>query len=157
MDSHQVEAKQEPYYGTPFFMVDLETGEVFGYLQQQWRRAGLHCSNQPFTIKELMHQVERNGQAMRTELEAEQQTPLIDMRRTPGRFEVPPPLLVMDNPDVYVIHPDVMETNTRKNYVRDRMRAALIYISEYAETQRMLTENRYRNEDLMIRLRAVFG
>ena len=25
----------EPYYGTPFFLVDLETGEVFGYLQQQ--------------------------------------------------------------------------------------------------------------------------
>ena len=104
-----------------------------------------------------MHQVERNGQAMRTELEAEQQTPLMDMRRTPGQFEVPPPLPVMDNPDVYVIHPDVMETNTRKNYVRDRMHAALIYISEYAETQRMLTENRYRNEDLMIHLKAVFG
>ena len=103
-----------------------------------------------------MHKDERNGQAMQTELEAEQQTPLMDMRRTPGRFEVLPPLPVMDNLDVYVIHPDVMETNTRKNYVRDRMCAALIYISEYAETQRMLTENRYRNEDLMICLRAVF-
>ena len=22
----------EPYYGTPFFLVDLETGEVFGYV-----------------------------------------------------------------------------------------------------------------------------
>ena len=37
------------------------------------------------------------------------------------------------------------------------MRAALIYISEYAETQKMLTENRYRQEDLFTRLTAVFG
>ena len=37
------------------------------------------------------------------------------------------------------------------------MRAALIYISEYAETQKMLSENKYRQEDLLVRLRAVFG
>ena len=50
-----------------------------------------------------------------------------------------------------------METKTRKNYVRDRMRAALIYISKYAETQKMLAENKYRQEDLLARLRAVSG
>ena len=95
---------------------------------------------------------------MQVELEPEGQTQFMDLRRIPKHFEIqPPPLPTMDNPDVYVLHPDVMETNTRKNYVRDRMRAALIYISEYAETQWMITENRYRNEDLMIRLRAVFG
>ena len=27
----------EPYYGTQFFLVDLETGEVFVYIRQQWR------------------------------------------------------------------------------------------------------------------------
>ena len=53
--------------------------------------------------------------------------------------------------------PNVMQVNTRKNYVRDRMRATLIYISEYVETKRMMTEGRYNNEDLLIRLRAVFG
>ena len=63
----------------------------------------------------------------------------------------------MDEPAVYVLHPDVMEVNTRKNYVRDRMRAALIYISEYVETKRMMTEGRYNNEELLVRLRAVFG
>ena len=41
--------------------------------------------------------------------------------------------------------------------MRDRMRAALIYISEYEEMKRMMTEGRYNNEDLFIRLRAVFG
>ena len=27
----------EPYYGTQFFLVDLETGEMFAYIRQQWR------------------------------------------------------------------------------------------------------------------------
>ena len=35
------------------------------------------------------------------------------------------------------------------------MRAALIYISEYLETKRMMTEGRYNNEELLLRLRAV--
>ena len=37
------------------------------------------------------------------------------------------------------------------------MHAALIYISEYMETKRMMTEGRYNNEELLVRLRAVFG
>ena len=41
--------------------------------------------------------------------------------------------------------------------MRDRMRAALIYISEYMETKRMMTENRYNNDELLMRLRAIFG
>ena len=147
----------EPYFGTQFFLVDLETGEMFAYIQQEWRRAGLYCSNKLFVIKDLIPKVERHGQVMWTELEAEQQTPLVDIRRSPGRFEVPPPLPAMDEPAMYVLHSDVMQVNTRKNYVRDRMRAALIYISEYAETKRMMTEGRYNSEELLVRLRAVFG
>ena len=94
---------------------------------------------------------------MWAELEAEQQTPLVDIRKSSRHFEVPPPLPAMDEPAFYVLHSDVMQVNTRKNYVRDRMRAALIYISEYAETKRMMTEGRYNNEELLVRLRAVFG
>ena len=94
---------------------------------------------------------------MWAELEAEQQTPLVDIRRSPRQFKIPPPLPAMDEPAVYILHPDVMQVNTRKNYVRDRMRAALIYISEYMETKRMMTEKRYNNEELLVRLRAVFG
>ena len=147
----------EPYLGTQFFLVDLETGEMFAYIRQQWRRTGLYCSDKPFVINDLIPKVERQGQAVWAELEAEDQTPLVNIRRSPGRFEVPPPLPVMDEPAVYVLHPDVMQINTRKNYVRDRMRAALIYVSEYAETKRVMTEGRYNNDDLLVRLRAVFG
>ena len=147
----------EPYLGTQFFLVDLETGEMFAYIRQQWRRTGLNCSDKPFVINDLIQKVERQGQAVWAELEAEDQTPLVNIRRSPGRFEVPPPLPVMDEPAVYVLHPDVMQINTRKNYVRDRMRAALIYVSEYAETKCMVMEGRYNNDDLLVRLRAVFG
>ena len=147
----------EPYLGTQFFLVDLETGEMFAYIRQQWRRTGLNCSDKPFVINDLIQKVERQGQAVWAELEAEDQTPLVNIRRSPGRFEVPPPLPMMDEPAVYVLQPDVMQINTRKNYVRDRMRAALIYISGYAETKRMMTEGRYNNDDLSVRLRAVFG
>ena len=67
---------------------------------------------------------------MWAELEAEQQTPLVDIRRSLRHFEVPLLLPAMDEPAIYVLHPDVMQVNIGKNYVRDRMQAALIYISE---------------------------
>ena len=108
-------------------------------------------------INDLIPKVERQGQAVWTELDAEDQTPLMNIRKSPGRFEVPPPLPAMDEPAMYVLHPDVMQINTRKNYVRDRMRAALIYISEYEEMKCVMTEGRYNNDDLLVRLRAVFG
>ena len=130
---------------------------MFAYIRQQWRRTGLYCSSKPFVINDLIPQVERQGRTIWAELEAKDQTPLVNIRRSPGRFEVPPPLPAMDEPAVYVLHPDVMQVNTRKNYVRDRMRATLIYISEYEETKRMMTEGRYNNDDLLVRLRAVFG
>ena len=147
----------ELYFGTQFFLVDLETGEMFMYIRQQWRQSGLYCSSKPFVINDLIPKVERQGQAVWAELEIEDQTPLVNIRRSQGRFEVPPPLPVMDEPAMYILHPDIMQINTRKNYVRDRMRAALIYVSEYAETKRMMTEGRYNNDNLLVRLRAVFG
>ena len=72
-------------------------------------------------MNDLMLKVECHGCAMQAELEAEQETPFIDIRRTPSQFKVPPPLPVMDEPDIYVLHPDTMQTNTRKNYVHNQM------------------------------------
>ena len=65
-------------------------GEMFAYIRQWWRRAGLHCSNELFVINDLIPKVERHGQVMWKELEAEQQTPLVDIRRSLRHFEVPP-------------------------------------------------------------------
>ena len=117
----------------------------------------MYCSSQLFVVNELITKVECHGQAMWAELEAEQQTALVNIRRSPEQFQSPPPLPAMDEPAVYILHLDVMQVNTRKNYMRDRMQAALIYISEYVETKCMMTEGRYNNEELLVRLRAVFG
>ena len=48
----------EPYFGTQFFLVNLETGEMFAYIRQQWRRAGLYCSSKPFVINDLIPKVD---------------------------------------------------------------------------------------------------
>ena len=77
----------EPYYRTQFFLVDLETGEVFGFVQQQWRCSGLYCSSQLFAITELVNKVERHGQIMQAELEAEQKTPVMNLGRTLGSLK----------------------------------------------------------------------
>ena len=69
----------EPYFGTEFFLVDLETGEMFAYIRQQWRRAGLYCSNKPFVINDLIPKVERQGWTIWAELEAEDQTPWMSL------------------------------------------------------------------------------
>ena len=98
----------EPYYRTQFFLIDLKMGEVVAFVQQQWRRAGLYCSNRPFAVDELLVKIQRNRLAMQTELEAEEQTSVVDLRRTPSQFKRPPPLPAMDEPTVYVLHPDTM-------------------------------------------------
>ena len=99
----------EPYYGTQFFLVDMDTGEMFTFAQQQWRCTGLFCSNQPFAISQLMNKVERLGQIMQAELEVKQRTPVMSLGRTPVQFEVPPPLPMMDELEVYVILSDAMD------------------------------------------------
>ena len=81
----------------------------------------------------------------------------MNIRRSPGRFEVPPLLPAMDAPAVYVLHPDVMQVNTRKNYVRDRMRAGSDIYIRVRGNKGMMMEGRYNNEELLVRLRAVFG
>ena len=77
----------------------MDTGELFMFVQQQWRCTGLFCLGLPFAITQLMEKVERMRQIMQAELEVEQQTPVMSIGRTPGQFEVPPPLPMMDEPE----------------------------------------------------------
>ena len=57
---------------------------MFAYIRQHWRRAWLYCSNKLFVINDLIPKVEQQGQAIWAELEAEDQTPLVNIRRSPG-------------------------------------------------------------------------
>ena len=63
----------------------------------------------------------------------------------------------MGNPEIYVRYPDAMPLLTRRNYVRDRTQSALTYILEYDQTEAMLEEGIYDENDVHQRLHAVFG
>ena len=58
---------------------------------------------------------------MQAELDAGEQTSVVDLKTTPSQFDKPPPIPALDDPTVYILHPDVMQMNTRKNYVLDQM------------------------------------
>ena len=145
----------EKAFGTGHYLVDLDTGKVFAYIGQLWRRTGLYSAVQPFNTEELTMKIERYSRIMKMEMENEVQTPVTPL----NSWEVytPPPLPPMDDPDVYMVHHDVMTTGTRRNYTRDRLRAAITYINEYKETQDKLERNNSQNEVLGRRLRIIFG
>ena len=35
----------EEHFTTKYYLVDLDTGEVFAYIGQLWRRTGLYCAD----------------------------------------------------------------------------------------------------------------
>ena len=142
---------------TKYYLVDLDTGEVFAYAEQLWRRTGLYCVVQPFNITELKLKMERYSRAMKMEIENEQQTPVTPLALRTSQTYIPTPLPPMDDPVIYVIHPDVMTTSTRRNYTRDRMRAAVTYINEYYDTQSAIAQDSTHREALGTRLRIIYG
>ena len=147
----------EEHFTTKYYLVDLDTGEVFAYVGQLWRRTGLYCAVQPFNITELQLKMERYGRAMKMEIENEQQTPVTPLAaRRPQTYTLAP-LAPMDDPAIYVIHPDVMTMSTRRNYTRDRMRAAVTYINEYYDTQNAITQDNTHREALETKLRIIYG
>ena len=41
------------YYDTTKYLVDIDTGEVFSWIANQWHHTGLYCSPLPFIVSEL--------------------------------------------------------------------------------------------------------
>ena len=147
----------EEHFTTKYYLVDLDTGEVFAYVEQLWRRTGLYCAVQPFNVAELKLKIERYSRAMKVEIENEQQTPVTPLTVGRSQTYIPTPLPPMDDPAIYVIHTDVMTTSTRRNYTRDRMRAAVTYINEYYDTQNAIIQDNTHREALGTRLRIIYG
>ena len=145
----------EKNFTTKYFLVDLDIGEVFAYINQLWRRTGLYCANQQFNTEELTVKIERYSRIMKMEMENELQTPVTTL--TAQETYTPPPLPPMDDPTIYIAHQDVMTTSTQRNYTRDRMRAAITYINEYYNTQATVTQDSTHSDALWTRLRIIFG
>ena len=100
------------HYNTTKYLVDIDTGEVFGWIANQWRRTGLYCSPQPFIMSELMALTIRCYAALKMDLEQEQQTSVIQLSRARGdNTVILPPLPLMPEPDAYVQQLDAMTPN----------------------------------------------
>ena len=123
-----------PHYNTMKYLVEIDTGELFGWIANQCRCTGLYCSTQPFVINELTAMTTCCGAALQMDLE--QQTSVIQLSGA-GRDNMAmlPPLPLMPGSDAYIQQPDVMTPNMRINYVRDKKQAALTYITEYETAQ----------------------
>ena len=65
------------HYNTTRYLIDIDTGEVFGRIANQWCRTGLYCSSQPFVISELTAMTTRCSAALQIDVEQEQQTRVI--------------------------------------------------------------------------------
>ena len=68
-----------------------------------------------------------------------------------------PPLPRIDNPELYMIHDELMPLQIRQTYMRDRAPSAHTCIMEYSSTLEMVKERRYVVDKLWDRLRIVYG
>ena len=146
------------HFNTTKYLVDIDTGEVFGWIANQWHRTGLYCSPQPFVMSELSMLTTRCGAALKMDLEQEEQTTVLQLPRTRGENTVMlPPLPLMPEPEAYVQQLDAMTPNMRRNYVRDRMQAALTYIKEYELAQQWEGNPEYDRQEVLQRLQLIYG
>ena len=146
------------HYQTMKYLVDLDTGELFGWIANQWRRTGLYCSAQPFVIRELTVMMTRCSEALRMDLEQEQQTSVVQLSSEERQNTTQlPSLPMMPEPDAYVTQSDVMTPQMRRNYVRDRTQAALMYIKEYEASQKWEHDPQYDVQQVRQRLQIVYG
>ena len=146
------------HYNTTRYLIDIDTGEVFGWITNQWHHTGLYCSSQPFVISELTALTTRCGAALQIDLEQEQQTSIIQLAGGERTNSIPlPPLPLLPKPDAYVQHIDAMTLNMRRNYVRDQTQAALTYISEYDTAQKWEGDPQYDQQQVRQRLQIIYG
>ena len=146
------------HYNTTRYLIDIDTGEVFGWIADQWRHTGLYCSSQPFVISELTAMTTRCSAALQIDVEQEQQTRVIQLAGAEKANTILLPLLpLLPEPDVYVQHGDAMSLNMRRNYVRDRTQAALTYILEYETAQKWESDPQYDGQQVQQRLQIIYG
>ena len=146
------------HYNTTKYLIDIDTGKLFGWIANQWHHMGLYCSPQPFVISELTAMTTRCSAVLQMDLEQEQQTNVVQLSGA-GRTNTVtlPPLSLMPEPDAYVQQMDVMTPNMRRNYVRDRTQTALTYISEYETAQKWENNPQYDRHQVQQRLQIIYG
>ena len=159
----------QPYYYTEHYLINLDTGEVFAQRHRLWYTTGLACKTRQFSPNEVDERIQRESVRYRRKLDEEEQTEVVPTKQdstsylalpTPIQAKkkaVLPNLPKLPDPGCFRSFTDVMQLQTRKNYLRDRRLAASSYILEYGATNMLITRGEYDEDQLKQRLRTVYG
>ena len=146
----------EPFYDTGEFMVDLQMGELFVKLQDKWHPAGLTCKKRDFDIDQLMVLIQHASIKLKNRLYRRKEGETVVLTLDPSKAQAPPLPFI---PDVhnYVSHSKPMSPTMRKNYIKDRVQAAVTYITEYGNTRLWMLENLVPTHKLTQWLQIIFS
>ena len=123
----------EPFYNTKEFLVDLQSGELFVRLHNTWHPAGLMCKKRNFEVDSLMALIQHVSIKLKNRIygRKEEQTNILMVDSSGTQL---PPLPFIPRPENYVLYDKLMSPAMRKNYIKDRAQAAVMYIKEYGNT-----------------------
>ena len=158
----------QPFYYTEQYLVDLDTGELFAQCHRLWYTTGLTCRSRQFSLNEVDKHIQIESERYRQKLEEEEQTEVVPTKQDLTQYlalqtliqvkqktAVLPNLPNLPDPSCFRSFTDVMQLQTRKNFLRDRRLAS--YILEYGATKIMAGNEQYDVDRLNQCLRTVFG
>ena len=146
----------KPFYTTNEFLVDLQSGELFVKLQNRWHPAGLTCKKRNFEVDSLMALVQHASIRLKNKVYGRKEEQTTVLRLETSQVQ-PPPLPFIPRAENYVKHDRPMAPTMRKNYIKDRAKAAVTYITEYGNTKLWTLERKAPIHKLTQWLQIVFG
>ena len=145
----------EPFYNTKEFLVDLQSGELFVKLNGKWHLSGLACEKRNFEVDGLMALIQHASIRLKNKIYRRKEEQMAVLTLDPTEAQ-PPPLPFIPNVANYMLHSKPMSPVMRKNYIKDRAQAAVMYITEYGNTTLWSLENLVPLHKLMQCLQVVF-
>ena len=158
-----------PYFSSSNFLIDMVTGYVFVLHKRRWVQTSLTCTQAQAPPEELGSKIQEASNTYWNKLIANNETSLQRVTNKNLRkngvnqtTQVPvlqsmiaaqlPPLPRIDNPELYMIHEELMPLHIRRTCIRDRTRNTHTYIMKYSATIEMKKERRYVADELWDRL-----
>ena len=131
-------------------------GLFFVKLNGKWHPSGLTCEKRNFKVDGLMVLIQHASIRLKNKIyrRKEEQTAVLTLDPTDTQ---PPPLPFIPNVANYMLHSKPMSPAMRKNYMKDRAQAAVMYITEYGNTAFWSLENLVPSHKLTQSLQVVFG
>ena len=146
----------EPFHNTHEFLVDLQSGELFVMLQGRWHPTGLMCRKRSFEVEQLMALIQHASIKLKNRLfrRKGEETEVLTLDLAKAQ---PPPLPFIPEIINYTTQDKLMSPAMRKNYIKDRAQATVMYITEYGNTTLWNLENLVPSHKLIQCLQIIFG